>query len=198
MIAKTLTILVGTVLFAEGTDAFGIFPAQRRSQLKFELLGLCTVTERGLTETPEQRQRIANIFEQLEQTNPTSKPLKSEKVNGAWSLQYTTSDSILGRNGSPRIGPIIQRIDTNNLCAENSEVVRYLRVFDMPRKVTARLDPQSDRLTNVQFERFSVGPIAFNAPKSFKGFLDVTFLDDDLRLTRGDKGNIFVLTRLSD
>lgn len=181
-----------------GTAAFGIFPAQQRSRLKSDLLELCTDTKRGLTETPEQRRKIATLFEQLERTNPTKKPLKSDKVNGVWSLQYTTSDSILGRNGAPRVGPILQKIDTKNLRAENTEVVRYLNVFDVPRKVTANLDPQSDKLTNVKFDRFSVGPVGFDAPESFRGFLDITYLDDELRLTRGDKGNIFVLTRMSD
>eukprot|EP00567_Pseudictyota_dubia_P010657 CAMPEP_0197452262 /NCGR_PEP_ID=MMETSP1175-20131217/31620_1 /TAXON_ID=1003142 /ORGANISM="Triceratium dubium, Strain CCMP147" /LENGTH=160 /DNA_ID=CAMNT_0042985229 /DNA_START=264 /DNA_END=746 /DNA_ORIENTATION=- len=156
------------------------------------------MTKRGLAETPEQREKIASLFEQLERTNPVKKPLNSDKVNGVWSLRYTTSDSILGRNGSPRVGPILQKIDTENLCAENSEVVRYFNIIDVPRRVTAILTPQSDRLTNVQFDRFSVGPVGFKAPESFRGFLDVTYLDDELRLTRGDKGNIFVLTRFSD
>lgn len=187
-----LTLIPGCV------NGFGIFPTQRRSQIKSELLDLCTDTERGLKETPEQRQKIDTLFQELEKINPTKAPLKSDKVDGVWSLRYTTSDSILGRNGSPRVGPILQTIDTKNLRAENTEVVRYFNVFDVPRKVTAKLDPQSDRLTNVQFDRFSVGPVGFNAPDSFRGFLDVTYLDDDVRLTRGDKGNIFVLTRLDE
>lgn len=193
----TAILLFGSISTGR-MDAFGILPAQRRFQLKSELLDLCSDTERGLSETPEQRQKIASLFEQLERTNPIRKPLKSDKVNGVWSLQYTTSDSILGRNGSPRVGPILQKIDTTNLRAENSETVRYLNVFDVPRKVTANLEPQSDRLTNVKFDRFSVGPVGFKAPESFRGYLDVTYLDDQVRLTRGDKGNIFVLTRLSE
>jgi hypothetical protein len=42
-----------------------------------------------------------------------------------------------------------------------------------------------------------LGPIGFDAPKDkFKGALDITYLDEEFRLTRGDKGNIFVLTRM--
>ena len=82
--------------------------------------------------------------------------------------------------------------------------------FGIPiaRKVTAELIPpppsseeedvkkKKNQLTYVQFKRFSVGPVAFDAPKQFQGFLDITYLDKDLRLTRGDKGNLFVLTRM--
>lgn len=70
-----------------------------------------------------------------------------------------------------------------------------LNVVKVPRKVTAALSPQSDKLTNVQFKTFQIGPLGFKAPEQLKGYLDITYLDDDLRLTRGDKGNIFVLTR---
>jgi hypothetical protein len=115
-------------------------------------------------------------------------------VNGVWSLDYTTSALILGKGGFKRVGPILQKIDTKSLYAENTEVVDYFGI-KVPRKITADLDPQNNQLTNVQFKRFELGPIGFDAPESFKGYLDVTYLDKDLRLTRGDKGNIFVLTR---
>jgi len=31
------------------------------------------------------------------------------------------------------------------------------------------------------------------APESAKGKLDTTFLDEELRVSRGDKGNLFIL-----
>jgi hypothetical protein len=63
--------------------------------------------------------------------------------------------------------------------------------------VTAELSPVNGKLTDVKFKRFTLGPIGFDAPDSFRGSLDITYLDDEVRLTRGDKGNIFVLTRMS-
>mmetsp|Transcript_20824 Transcript_20824/g.29394 ORF Transcript_20824/g.29394 Transcript_20824/m.29394 type:complete len:197 (+) Transcript_20824:71-661(+) len=168
-----------------------------REKLKIDLLKLSSDTQRGLTASPEQQAQIESLFEKLEKVNPTRKPLKTTKVNGDWSLEYTTSDSILGKGGFPRVGKIVQKIDTTTLSAENSEVVSYFGV-KVPRKVTAELDPQNDKFTNVKFRRFSLGPIGFDAPESFRGSLDITYLDDDLRLTRGDKGNIFVLTRMNE
>ena len=174
-----------------------IFPGSNsatRSRLKDDLLKICADSKRGTTATTEQQLEISKLFNNLEKLNPTKKPLRSPEVNGVWSLEYSTSDSIIGRGGFPRIGPILQTIDTTTLSAENSETVSYFGL-KVPRKVTAELDVQTDKLTNVQFKKFSIGPLDFAAPKSFRGFLDVTYLDNDLRLTRGDKGNIFVLTR---
>ena len=179
-------------LFSSSAFVFG----PSREQLKKEIIDLSRSVNRGLTSTPEQDAQILSLFEKLEKISPIRKTLKSDLVNAVWSLEYTTSALILGKGGiGKRVGPVLQKIDTKSLSAENSEVVNYFGIIKVPTKVTAELDPQSDRLTNVQFKRFSFGPFGFDAPEQFKGYLDITYLDEDLRLTRGDKGNIFVLTR---
>ena len=62
--------------------------------------------------------------------------------------------------------------------------------------MSAELSPVNGQLTNVQFRQFQIGPWRVDAPESFRGSLDVTYLDEEMRLTRGDKGNLFVLTRM--
>ena len=147
-----------------------------------------------------QKEEMDQLFRQLEKLNPTPNPLIPSKnkpsVNGDWDLKYTTSDSILGKGGFPRVGPIVQNIDTVTLSARNSEVVKYGYLINVPRSVTAELSPVNGKVTKVQFKRFMLGPVGFDAPDSFRGSLDITYLDEDMRLTRGDKGNIFVLTRM--
>mmetsp|Transcript_25184 Transcript_25184/g.54265 ORF Transcript_25184/g.54265 Transcript_25184/m.54265 type:complete len:231 (+) Transcript_25184:31-723(+) len=172
----------------------------RRSQLKEEILDLASAVKRGLTATDEQKEEMERLFVKLEALNPTRNPLiisdKKPSVNGDWSLDYTTSDAILGKGGFPRVGPIVQNIDTTTLSAKNSEVVKYL-VVNVPQSVSAELSPVDGKLTDVKFKKFMLGPIGFNAPDSFRGSLDITYLDDEVRLSRGDKGNIFVLTRMN-
>jgi PAP_fibrillin len=182
------------LLLISNADAF-IFDGARK-ELKAELLKLSKETKRGIDASPDQEKRIKTAFERLEKLNPTRNPLKSPLVNGDWSLEYTTAGYLVGKGDFPRVGPIVQKIDTLSLTAENSEVVNYFGFLQVPRKVTAELSPQSNQLTNVQFKRFSLGPIGFDAPESAKGSLDITYLDNDLRLSRGDKGNLFVLTRM--
>jgi hypothetical protein len=46
----------------------------------------------------------------------------------------------------------------------------------------------------VQFKQFRIGGlIPVTAPESAKGKLDTTYLDEELRVSRGDKGNLFIL-----
>ena len=166
--------------------------------LKAQILAQAAKTQRGLTETEEEKEEMAKLFAQLEQKNKVKNALSSPLVNAVWCLQYTTSDTILGRGASPRVGPILQTIDAPNGFAQNSEVVRYLGFFDVPRAVTAAITPMTKSKVAVQFQQFSIGPLKIKCPPSFKGELDVTYLDEELRLSRGDKGNIFVLTKYAD
>jgi len=52
----------------------------------------------------------------------------------------------------------------------------------------------------VQFITFKVfnGLISVPAPEKARGILQFTYLDEDLRLSRGDRGNLFVLRRFSN
>ena len=51
----------------------------------------------------------------------------------------------------------------------------------------------------VQFKQFKIlGLISVTAPENAKGKLDTTYLDEELRVSRGDRGNLFVLERYED
>mmetsp|Transcript_10560 Transcript_10560/g.23780 ORF Transcript_10560/g.23780 Transcript_10560/m.23780 type:complete len:288 (-) Transcript_10560:189-1052(-) len=63
--------------------------------------------------------------------------------------------------------------------------------------------PEGDQLERstigVRFDVFRLfGWLSVKAPESATGILEVTYLDEDLRLSRGDRGNLFVLRRFSD
>ena len=127
------------LLFASNALLFG--GSNKAQVLKRDILQLSQEVARGLTESPVERTRMLSLFEQLEKLNKNKTPLKQPSLaDGVWSLQYTTSDSILGRNSYRRVGDIVQKIDTNNLKAENSETIDFFGL-KIPRKVTAELSP---------------------------------------------------------
>ena len=72
--------------------------------MKTELLTLSRKVNKGLLETPEDRMKIMELFDKIEKYNKRNSTLTNDDLNAVWSLEYTTSDSILDRKGAPKIG----------------------------------------------------------------------------------------------
>jgi hypothetical protein len=172
----------------------GIFGggAAKRDAAKTALLDAIEGTNRGVSASDEDVDAVEAAASALERLNPTrAGALRSPLVNGEWELLYTTSASILGANKPPfarPIGPIYQTIDVARGRARNRETFPFYNAVD------ADLTPTSKSAVNVQFVKFFIlGFLPITAPESAKGALDITYLDDELRVSRGDKGNLFVL-----
>uniref|UniRef100_A0A0D6R4L2 Plastid lipid-associated protein/fibrillin conserved domain-containing protein n=1 Tax=Araucaria cunninghamii TaxID=56994 RepID=A0A0D6R4L2_ARACU len=103
-----------------------------------------------------------------------------------------SSEDQIRVNERPKIlrpsGPIYQAINTDSLRAQNMETWPFFN------QVTANLTPLSGRKVAVKFDKFKIaGLISITAPPQARGELDITYLDDELRVSRGDKGNLFIL-----
>eukprot|EP00246_Nothoceros_aenigmaticus_P001179 TRINITY_DN11589_c0_g1_i1.p1 TRINITY_DN11589_c0_g1~~TRINITY_DN11589_c0_g1_i1.p1 ORF type:complete len:283 (-),score=36.83 TRINITY_DN11589_c0_g1_i1:642-1415(-) len=166
-------------------------PNKDKELVKGELLVEIARVDRGAEASAEDRERIDKIVEELEALNPTEEPLNSSLINGKWILLYTTSGSILKKNRQkflrPR-GPIYQAINTDNLRAQNVETWPFFN------QVTGNLTPLSPTKVVVKFDYFKIaGLIKIKAPGRARGELEITYLDNDLRVSRGDRGNLFIL-----
>merc|ERR1719163_1322477 len=110
-------------------------------------------------------------------------------------MVYTTSASIAGKN-RPKLlqvrTPPEQSIDVANKRAQNSE-----RVLGIQNAVDISLQPATRDRVDVRFETFRLGPVSFPAPSELTGSLTTTYLDNEVRVSRGDKDNLFVLLRES-
>lgn len=162
-----------------------------RAELKANLLNLIKGLDRGLKATDGDMAAIDQACVSLERVNPNPASLASPLINGQWRLMYTTSDSILGKT-KPALarpsGPIFQYIDTTKMAALNSERAPFFN------SVSAALTATSQSAVDVQFTYFKIfGLFPVKAPPSAKGALDTTYLDTDFRISRGDKGNLFIL-----
>ena len=160
--------------------------------MKGALLSKISTVERGAVATEEDKEEIDALARNVENTQKRKNALESKFINGKWELMYTTSASILGLS-KPKLfrpsGPIYQTIDAKNLRAFNSESAPFYN------QVSAELTPTTKSSVDVQFKKFGLfsGLIKINAPESAKGKLDTTYVDEELRISRGDKGNLFVL-----
>lgn len=146
-------------------------------------------------------------------------------LNGNWRLLYTTSTELLnlGRLPLTSLGSIYQaiRLEENRIY-NLAEVVGPPWLSGLV-AVTARLEATSQRRVKVYFERGVFGLqnlLGYSNPDAFihtlqtnpklsllqgidftinsqrePGWLEITYLDENLRISRGNQGNLFVLTR---
>jgi len=120
--------------------------------------------------------------------------LNNPSLAGNWLMVWTTSDSIAGKSRPKPFRtptPPEQFIDVENGRAVNAEYVLGIR-----NSVEAKITPQTKNKVKVNFQKFQIGPLSFKPEAGrFNGELAVTYLDDDMRISRGDKGNAFILLK---
>ncbi|MBD2000790.1 PAP/fibrillin family protein [Leptolyngbya sp. FACHB-541] len=190
---------------------------------KAKLLEAIAGKNRGLLTTESDKQAILSVIAQVEDQNPNSRPLQvPNKLDGNWRLLYTTSQDLLRIDQLPlfKLGQIYQYVR-----AREAKIYNIAEVYGVPYleglvSVAARFEAVSDRRVQVKFERSILGLqrlIDYQSPVHFieaieagqkfaaidfnitnrdqQGWLDITYLDDDLRIGRGNEGSVFVLTK---
>ncbi|KAK8564384.1 hypothetical protein V6N13_005387 [Hibiscus sabdariffa] len=170
----------------------GIFTKQKNAKsLKDDLFDAIAPLDRGAEATAEDQERVDQIALGLEAVNQIKEPLKSSLLNGKWELLYTTSQSVL-QTKRPKFlrpnGKIYQAINLDTLRAQNMETWPFFN------QATANLVPINPTRVAVKFDYFRIaGLISIKSPGSGRGQLEITYLDEELRISRGDRGNLFIL-----
>ncbi len=190
---------------------------------KAELLEAIAGTNRGLLATETDKVAILAAVSRLEDRNPTPLPLEAtDLLEGNWRLLYTTRNGLLNLGRFPvlQLGQIYQCVRTATTQIYNIAEISGLPYLESLVSVSARFEPVSDRRVNVKFERSISGLqrlIGYQSPSNFiqqiesgkkfpaidfgiesrdqQGWLDITYLDNDLRIGRGNEGSVFVLTK---
>ncbi|MGK7897602.1 MAG: PAP/fibrillin family protein [Xenococcus sp. (in: cyanobacteria)] len=190
---------------------------------KAALLEAIAGKNRGLLASEIDNARVLSAIQQLEDTNPTPKPLEAkELLEGDWRLLYTTSKSILGLDRFPlfKLGQIYQCIRTAEAKIYNIAEIEGIPFMEGMVSVAGRFEPTSTKRVNVIFERSIIGLqsfLGYKSPHKFieqieagkkflpldfgienrdrNAWLEITYLDEDMRLGRGNEGNVFILTR---
>ena len=127
-----------------------------------------------------------------------------ENLQGIWELRWSSSNSPF-LNYSPLVDNL-QILDPLKLSAMNLLKPRGISAI-VGTGIIAKLKPINDIRIGVQFTHAGlIGPqIGFNKvqalakiKKEQKGWLDITYLSNKIRICRGDKGTLFVLKKRSD
>ena len=166
-------------------------------------------------------EEIEQLVGELEEVNPNPQPLlyATSLLNGNWLLQYSTAREIRSLASLPlalKVGKVYQEIDVANKSFFNLAFVRHpLGLISGSVKVTATFEPaqeDTNKRINVNFNKrylsieklvgiqtpklnpFKV--IQAGNPKGRIPTLDITYLDETLRIGRGGGGNLFILKRV--
>ncbi|MUL35893.1 PAP/fibrillin family protein [Gloeocapsopsis dulcis] len=192
---------------------------------KTTLLEAIAGKNRGLLATEQDKQAILMAIAQLEERNPTPHPVEAgEFLDGDWRLLYTTSKGLLNIDQLPlfKLGQIYQSIRVATTSVYNIAEVYGIPFLEGMVAVAARFEALSERRVQVKFERSILGLqrlVGYNkSPRDFvgqieagkkfaavdfrldnreqQGWLDITYLDRDLRIGRGNEGSVYVLSKV--
>ena len=144
---------------------------------------------------------------------------------GDWRLLYTSSQSLLGIDKFPlvKLGTIYQCLRPTTSAVYNiAEVSSIIPGLNGIVSIVAKFTPTSESRVNVEFNRSLIGLqklIDYSTPEKLitaiengqkftaidlpinrkesraPAWLEVTYIDESLRISRGNEGSIFVLTR---
>ena len=169
---------------------------------------------------------IEQLTTELESLNPHPQPLlhATTLLEGAWQLQYSTAREIRSLDSLPlglQIGKVYQVINiADKLFFNIAQVQHPLGLISGYVKVTANFEPAIDisntidKRINVDFDKrylaiekiagintpklnpFRV--VAANNPQGRIATLDITYLDETLRIGRGGDGSLFILNKANN
>lgn len=190
---------------------------------KTQLLKAIAGRNRGLLAQSSDRQIILDAIDHLEDENPTPQPVESNLLGGDWRLIYTTNSNLLFIDLPPlvRLGQIYQSVRPATGKLYNiAEVVSGFPGLSGLICVSAKFTAVSDKRIDVKFQRWIIGLqnlLDYQSPEELvekiesgngltaldlpidegnqDNWLDITYLDEDLRIGRGHRGNLFVLTK---
>jgi PAP_fibrillin len=170
---------------------------------------------------------IEQLTMEVESVNPNPNPLLNaiSLLDGAWQLQYSTAREIRNLDSLPlglKVGKVYQVINLANKLFFN--LASFKHPFGLVSgyvKVTASFEPATidssslpNKRLNVYFDKryLSIEKIvgintpklspfkvsSANNPKGRVATLDITYLDETLRIGRGGDGSLFILSKSND
>ena len=156
-----------------------------------------------LIKKPNSKQ-ILSMAIKLESNSKFNLNSDIEKLKGIWELRWSSSNSPLLNYSS-----LVDNLQILNPSKSNALNLLKPRGINgiIGTGIIAKIDPINNIRVGVKFTHAGfIGPkVGFTKlralakiKKEQKGWLDITYLSNNLRICRGDKGTIFILRRIYD
>mmetsp|Transcript_2007 Transcript_2007/g.6030 ORF Transcript_2007/g.6030 Transcript_2007/m.6030 type:complete len:216 (-) Transcript_2007:2080-2727(-) len=158
------------------------------------------------------KKRLLEMVDELERRDDAV-PTNLESLSALWQLMFTTRTnqaSAIQRFVTGTGNDVFQRVELSGEGKGRfSNIVKFSK---LPVKgylsVQARIvSVEASQRLKIQFDNafFKFGSVRIPYPVPFRllgkkaqGWLDITYLDDQLRISRGNRGTTFVLKRVED
>ena len=184
---------------ASGVASTGI-PAESAADCRTELLQL--LRDRGHPGSAAEVPRVRELLQRLEHLQPANLAADSDRLTGVWELRWSS-----GRQPYLTVAPWLENLQL--LDPRRGRAMNLLRLAGPIAPlagiaVQARIAVEGLQRVSVRFERGGwLGPqlgerrlqLLREVNQSFPAWLDITVLDDDLRVCRGNAGTLFALVR---
>ncbi|XP_058100210.1 fibrillin protein 5 homolog isoform X2 [Magnolia sinica] len=199
--------------FGGGELSIGRTVADIKTALYQSIQGI----NRGIFGVPSaKKSEIEGLVKLLESHNPTPHPTENlQMVDGCWKLVYSTISILgakrtkLGLRDFVSLGDFLQAIDVAERKAVNviKFNVRGLKMLTGQLTVVASFKIASKSRVDIEYKNSTIAPdqlmsifrknydilLAIFNPE---GWLEISYVDESMRIGRDDKGNIFILERL--
>lgn len=184
---------------ASGVASTGI-PAESAADCRSELLQL--LRDRGHPGSAAEAPRVRELLQRLEHLQPANLAADSDRLTGVWELRWSS-----GRQPYLTVAPWLENLQL--LDPRQGRAMNLLRLAGPVAPlagiaVQARISVEGLQRVGVRFVRGGwLGPrigdrrlqLLREVNQSFPAWLDITVLDNDLRVCRGNAGTLFALVR---
>ena len=156
-----------------------------------------------LIEKPNSKD-ILSMAMKLESKSKFNLERDIKNLRGIWELRWSSSKALF-----LNYSPLVDNLQILNPCKSNAMNLLKPRRINriIGTGIVAKINPLNDIRIGVEFTHAGlIGPklgfTKLNAitrlKKEQKGWLDITYLSNNLRICRGDKGTLFVLKKRID
>ncbi|KAL6216884.1 hypothetical protein ACLB2K_010102 [Fragaria x ananassa] len=159
-------------------------------------------SDRGVLLEKEQHKEVAQVAEAL-QSYCVSEPVKCPLIFGEWDVLYCSVPTSPGGGYRSTLGRLVFKTKEMIQVIEAPDIVKNKVSFsafgflDGEVSLTGKLKVLNDQWVQVIFEppELKVGPFDFRYGGESEVKLQITYIDENIRLGKGSRGSLFVFRR---
>lgn len=183
-------------LLGEGIPMF----RDKRQSLKKELEKLAEKSRGGILSFDTEDQKVFDsTISQLEALNPTPCPAQSPLFSGQWECLWTTEREINFAAEKGFFGLPWERTYQNIDIPEGS-LENVLQFENGSLRVGSKISPDEDNVSRFNFEfqncLIQWRSVQLQVPPVGKGWGELLYLDEDIRIQRDVRGDLLIATRV--